>query len=146
MIMLCFALTLSYMSTFVSYFDNQDNPFLSDGVRQHMVFLLFWSGFYCGYENASYMQVTYPFYILLICVIVERLAQIWIENRFGCSEEQMEVFKEIEAKVKELKQQARKKRLETKSKQDGAMNGSCLEQHNELDLSSSRKNKQAPNE
>lgn len=90
MILLCLALSISYLTTFVSYFDNkseEQQTVLPEGTREHLIFLLFWSGFYCGYTGVSYLQVTYPFYVLLALVIVERLAQIWTENRFGCSTE-----------------------------------------------------------
>lgn len=89
MILLCLALSISYLTTFVSYFDNKtdEHTVFSEETREYLVFLLFWSGFYCGYTGVSYLQVTYPFYVLLALVIVERLAQIWTENRFGCSAE-----------------------------------------------------------
>ena len=79
---------------------------LSLSQRQHVVFLLFWGGFYCDYDDVSYWQAIYPYYILLIITTLERLAQIWIENRFGCSKKQIETFKDIEDKVKQLKRQA----------------------------------------
>lgn len=104
MLLICIALTLCYISTFESFLQAQDEnkKLLSDVQRQHLVFILFWGGFYCddNSDDHTFRDVTYPYYLLLIIFIMERLAQIWVRDRFGCSEEQMEYFKEIETKVK----------------------------------------------
>ena len=71
-------------------------------------------GVYCNTEDISYISVTKRYHILLILVVLERLAQIWVEDRFGCSQEQIEQFKEIEEMVKKYKRKARQLRLEAK--------------------------------
>ena len=87
MVLLSVALTLSYISTFEVYLfsGDQEELILSESLRQHLVFLFFWGGFYCDNDRMSYEQTTYPFYILLTLVIAERIAQIWVKDRFGCS-------------------------------------------------------------
>ena len=56
------------------------------------MFLFFWTGVYADNDNVEYMAAVYPFYLLLILLIIERLAQIWIDNKFGCDEELMHKF------------------------------------------------------
>ena len=74
-----------------------------------MIFLLFWGGFYVNADLYNFEEVVWPFYVLFILVIIERLAQYWIENRFGCTEKEIANFKNIEAKVKVYKKEALKK-------------------------------------
>ena len=49
-------------------------------------------------------------------MITERIAQNWVKDRFGCSLEQIESFKDIEQKVKIYKDLAIKKRQASKAK------------------------------
>ena len=117
MILLCFALTLSYVSTFEGVLESQAVEKTASLSRQKAVFLLFWAGCFCDDKNdgdQDYSYVTYPYYLLLLIVIFERLAQIWVQDRFGCSEEQIKIFKDIEEKVEKYKQRAKKRRLEAK--------------------------------
>ena len=74
MILLCFALTFCYVSTFKEYWEEQEEQILSLDHRQRLTFLFFWSGFYCDYGGLNYLEVAGPYYILLIIVILERLA------------------------------------------------------------------------
>ena len=105
MILLSMALTLSYISTFEMYLysDDSQTPVMSEEARKNLVFLFFWGGFYCDHDKMTYEETTYPFYILLILVIAERIAQIWVKDRFGCSFEQIEIFKDVEQRVKKYK-------------------------------------------
>ena len=118
MVLLSMALTLSYISSFEKYLfgDDSQKLIMSEETRKNLVFLFFWGGFYCDHDKMTYEETTYPFYILLILVIAERIAQIWVKDRFGCSPEQIEIFKDIEQRVKKYKDLAQKKRQETKMK------------------------------
>ena len=96
MIMLIIGLALVYISSFAHLYEpGSDNPF-SDSVKQQILFLFFWGGVYSDLDYQTYIQSVYPFYILMILLIMERLAQLWIDNRFGCSKEVILKFKQIE--------------------------------------------------
>ena len=87
------ALLLIYISSFAHLYDTseQESP-LSEKTKQKIVFLFFWMGVYADNDNVDYLATVYPFYLLLILLIIERLAQIWIDNKFGCDEELMHKF------------------------------------------------------
>lgn len=109
MILLIVAFTLSYVSTFERYLYSADKSrkLVAETTLEYTVFLFFWGGVYCNCADTSsgaYIDLTYPFYLMLILATMERLAQIWIENRFGCSPGQILLFRDIETKVKEYKQ------------------------------------------
>lgn len=58
-----------------------------------MLFLFFWAGVYSDIAYETYAMSVYPFYILMFLLIVERLAQLWIETKFGCTDELIVKFK-----------------------------------------------------
>lgn len=69
------ALLLIYISTFAHLYDTsgQESP-LSEKTKQKIVFLFFWTGVYSDNDNVDYLATVYPFYLLLILLILERLA------------------------------------------------------------------------
>ena len=73
---------------------------MSKVLRQKIVFLLFWAGIYGNEEYEHYAKSAYPYYFLLLLLIFERLSQIWIDNRFGCTEEVIKKFEHIQMKNK----------------------------------------------
>ena len=72
-----------------------------------MIFIFFWSGIYGNEDYEHYAYSAYPFYLLLLLLIFERLAQMWIDNRYGCTKELMQTFDHIEVKDKMYKDLAR---------------------------------------
>ena len=63
-----------------------------------MVFFLFFFGFYYNSEGSHFWNAVWPFYILLFLLILEKLSQTWLENKFGCDEAEIKLFKEVESK------------------------------------------------
>ena len=89
------ALTVIYLSTFarmIVELDPEKSVIIGEESLQLLTFILFWSGVYNDYEDESYFMSAYPFYLLLILLIFERITQIWIENRFGCTKKLIETF------------------------------------------------------
>jgi hypothetical protein len=98
MILLIVGLGLIYVSSFAHLHETSSSstsPF-SEDTRKRLLFLFFWGGVYSDYDYGTYARSTYPFYILMLLLIMERLAQMWIENRFGCDEALIHKFKLIE--------------------------------------------------
>ena len=76
MILLIIGLTLTYVSSFANDYaekDNSTSPF-SDDTRERLIFLFFWGGVYSDSSHGEYAEATYPFYVIMILLICERLA------------------------------------------------------------------------
>lgn len=85
-ILLIVGLTLIYCSDFVS---NENDEDVRTDTKRKILFLFFWSGVYSDTDYNSYASSVYPFYILMIFLVIERVAQLWIETRFGCTKDLM---------------------------------------------------------
>lgn len=110
MILLIVGLGLTYMSSFAHlYEDTTESPF-EEATRQKLLFFFFWGGVYSDFDYGTYTSSTYPFYILLFLLIIERLSQIWIEDRFGCDEKVLRQFQSVEKKDIEYKNQAKERK------------------------------------
>lgn len=77
MILLILGLTLTYISSFANVYADEDDsgesPFKEE-TRLKLIFLFFWGGVYNNSEDESYASSTYPFYIMMLLLICERLA------------------------------------------------------------------------
>jgi hypothetical protein len=73
MILLIVGLALIYISSFSNLYSSSVTPF-NDLTKQRLVFLFFWGGVYSDYDNGSYIESSYPFYILMMLLVFERLA------------------------------------------------------------------------
>ena len=114
MILLIIGLALVYFSSFADLYEEstsseEPSPF-SESTRQHMLFLFFWAGVFSDLDYETYSQSVYPFYILMVLLICERLAQLWLETRFGCSDAIIRKFKQIEKQDAYYKSLARERK------------------------------------
>ena len=76
MILLVIGLCLTYISSFAHLYVDESggtSPFDSQE-KQHLVFLFFWAGVYSDMDYEPYARSVYPFYVLMILLIFERLA------------------------------------------------------------------------
>ena len=49
------------------------------------------------------MSDYYPFFILLVLLIMEKLCQLWLQNQFNTNQETISLFEKIEEQFKTLK-------------------------------------------
>jgi len=76
MILLVVGLGLTYISSFAHLYVEESggtSPF-SDNEKQRILFLFFWAGVYSDIDYEPYARSVYPFYVLMILLIAERLA------------------------------------------------------------------------
>ena len=98
------ALTLAYLSPFnplLTELDPDSSIVVAKKTRHNLIFLFFWGGVYSEDGMKQWVHSVYPFYLLMLLAILERVSQRWINDRFGCSEAQIAVFKEIETKSRD---------------------------------------------
>ena len=78
MVLLIIGLSLIYISSFAHLYDDTvtTSPF-STKTKQDLIFFFFWAGVYTDNKYGSYASAVYPFYVVLILLIIERLAQLW---------------------------------------------------------------------
>lgn len=79
------------------------------------IFWLFWSGVYVGPKESSSMANHAPLYLMLILLILEKSAQRWQYNRYGCSLEKITEFKTLEEKVRLIKNEKEPRAITTES-------------------------------
>lgn len=103
MILLIVGLGLVYISSFANLYESDIASPFEESTRQKLLFFFFWGGVYSDLDYDTYASSTYPFYIMLFLLIVERLSQMWIENRFGCDEKMLRQFRSIAKKDVEYK-------------------------------------------
>jgi len=111
MILVIVGLGLVYITSFAHLYENSDvvTPF-SEHTKQRMMFFFFWAGTYSDDRDASYAAGVYPYYILMLLLIAERLAQLWIEQRFGCDAALIRKFKQVEKQDQYYRKLALEKR------------------------------------
>ena len=74
MILLIVGLGLIYVSSFAHLYESTTTSPFSESTRQRIMFLFFWGGVYSDFDYGTYARSTYPFYILMVLLIIERLA------------------------------------------------------------------------
>ena len=75
-ILLIIGLLLVYVSSFADLYDTEtesESPF-SDSTKQRLLFLFFWTGVYSNSDYEDYATSVYPFYIIVLFLVIERLA------------------------------------------------------------------------
>ena len=115
MILLIVGLCLVYVSSFADLYEDTIDPEetpspFSESTRQHMLFLFFWAGVFSDTDYETYARSVYPFYILMVLLIFERLAQLWLETKFGCNETIIRKFRQIQRQDNYYKSLAREKK------------------------------------
>ena len=76
MILLVVGLGLTYISSFAHLYvetSGGTSPF-SDSEKQRILFLFFWAGVNSDIDYEPYARSVYPFYVLMMLLIAERLA------------------------------------------------------------------------
>ncbi len=63
------------------------------------IFWLFWAGIYVGPGDTTNLASHAPLYVMLILLIIEKSAQRWQKNRYGCSLAKITEFKTLEEKL-----------------------------------------------
>ena len=54
-------------------------------------------------DRRELMSDYYPFFILLVLLIMEKLCQLWLQNQFNTNQETISLFERIEEQFKILK-------------------------------------------
>ena len=54
-------------------------------------------------DRRELMSDYYPFFILLVLLIMEKLCQLWLQNQFNTNQETISLFEKIEEQFKTLK-------------------------------------------
>lgn len=54
-------------------------------------------------DRRELMSDYYPFFILLVLLIMEKLCQLWLQNQFNTNQETISLFERIEEQFKTLK-------------------------------------------
>ena len=105
-------LILVYISVFIVTPSTESNPqtLVPLGypvLRDKILFLFFWGGFYNESVAAQFLSeydgVYWPFFTMLFLLFVEKICQTWLRNRFDTSDETIEKFKTIEKEYKQYK-------------------------------------------
>ena len=74
MILNIIGLALIYISSFAHLYDSSSSTSFSEDTKERLTFLFFWAGVYSDNTFVTYAESCYPFYVLLILLILERLA------------------------------------------------------------------------
>ena len=117
------AFTMLYISSFANLFDpHQGTDHMETETKRKLVFIFFWSGTYSDAQYESYLHSSYTYYILLLLLVIERMCQMWMEDKFGCSEEMEKIYAKFEKQdkilqnmIKEQKKNRRSVMLDGKS-------------------------------
>jgi hypothetical protein len=80
-VLITISLTVIYLTSFVPAQYSPTFPF-SETVYNKFVFVAFVAG--CFSDNNNYWQNAGPFYVVLVIMVCEKLAQAWILDKFGC--------------------------------------------------------------
>ena len=94
-----------------------------------LVWWFFWVGIYVDPKDSSAFASHFPMYILITLLVLEKVCQRWLTNRYGCNLEKVREFKILEEKIKryeveEIKQkiaesaQAKSEKQEEENKKD----------------------------
>lgn len=73
------------------------HPEYTSGIN-YQIFWYFWTGIYVSACDLFEFTKFLPMQYLFIILIFEKLAQRWLTNRFGCTFEKIQYFKNIEEK------------------------------------------------
>ena len=73
-------------------------------LEKRVVFLYFWCGFLreevmdldSSEDDFGLLKVYYPFFILLIMLIFEKISQLWLFDKFGTTDKIINTWKELE--------------------------------------------------
>jgi hypothetical protein len=90
---------------------NSGNPFIFSYFVDDLVWWLFWVGIYVDPKDSSAFTSHFPIYILMILLVLERVSQNWLTNRYGCDLNKLRQFKILEEKIKLLEVEEIKQKI-----------------------------------
>lgn len=83
------AITMIYFFSFAVFWSTLDPlyvPLISKELAMKIIFAAFFAGCYTDTSNPHYFSDIFPFYCILVLLIMEKLAQNWLTDKFGCDE------------------------------------------------------------
>lgn len=100
MLLITLFIQVIYLSTAVDAFDSTDPDFIN--TKNEVIFSLFMGGVFSSGENSQYWGDSYPYYIILSLLVIERMCLDWMTDRFHCNSMLITKFQLIESKYREL--------------------------------------------
>lgn len=96
-VMIAVSITLIYCFSFVEFWRNTYNsdPIFSSYVSNEIIFAAFLAGCYTDVSTNNYFQESSPFYVILVLLVFEKLAQCWLLDKFGLDEEIQRKFERM---------------------------------------------------
>lgn len=92
--------------------------------QNEVIFYFFWSGFYqqmdltdgevIDLSGSSYFAPYWPFFVLLLLLIQEKICQMWLTDKYGTNTEMMEAFEKIEKRYQEIQEERKEKKKKLK--------------------------------